>query len=231
MASLSAARSLSRATALLRHPPLRIARPFSQSVPRPTNDGTTTTAGAGSNVGEPSGTAKQSSMENLASAFGQGQNSLLAGSLSRGRSQAINTSVLDGPTTSARDTDEAEGEYHLNVFSHKHNTHITVSKPNRDVMVSMSCGNLGFRNTQRGSYDAAYQLGAYVLDRMHQKGLHRKIQNMVVTLRGFGQGREAMTKLLLGNEGRLLRHTIRRVADGTRLKFGGTRSRKQRRLG
>jgi len=170
-------------------------------------------------------------MENLASAFGQGQNSLLAGSLSRGRSQAINTSVLDGPTTSARDTDEAEGEYHLNVFSHKHNTHITVSKPNRDVMVSMSCGNLGFRNTQRGSYDAAYQLGAYVLDRMHQKGLHRKIQNMVVTLRGFGQGREAMTKLLLGNEGRLLRHTIRRVADGTRLKFGGTRSRKQRRLG
>ena len=40
-----------------------------------------------------------------------------------------------------------------------------------------------------------------------------------------------MQKVLLGAEGRLLRDRVLRVMDGTRLKFGGTRSRKQRRLG
>jgi len=35
----------------------------------------------------------------------------------------------------------------------------------------------------------------------------------------------------LGTEGRLLRGKIGTVSDATRLKFGGTRSRKPRRLG
>lgn len=138
---------------------------------------------------------------------------------------------LDDLDRMKREVDDNMEEYHLSIYSHKHNTHVTVSKPNRDVIVSMSCGNLGFLKAQRGSYDAAYQLGAYVCDWLYQRGWHRTIQRLEVTLRGFGPGREAVSKILLGSEGRLLRRKITRVADATRLKFGGTRSKKPRRLG
>lgn len=120
--------------------------------------------------------------------------------------------------------------YHFHIYSHKRNTHVTVTKPNRDAIISLSCGNLGFRKGQRKQYDAAYQLGAYVVDKMHQMGLVKEIQKMEVILRGFGQGRDAVVKVLLGSEGKYLRPKIIRVADATRLKFGGTRSPKPRRI-
>lgn len=127
---------------------------------------------------------------------------------------------------------EAEQQpYHFHVYAHRHNCHITVTKPNRDAIISVSCGNLGFKKSQRKHYDSAYQLGAYVIDKLHQGGWHKKIKHMEVVLRGFGQGREAVTKVLLGTQGKMLRNSIVRVADATRLKFGGTRSPKPRRLG
>jgi small subunit ribosomal protein S11 len=134
---------------------------------------------------------------------------------------------------------EAKGEdwgpahepFHFHIYSHRHNTHITVTKPNRCSILSMSAGNIGFKKGKRGTYDAAYQLCAYVLDKLNQGGWHRKITALEVVLRGFGVGREAATKVLLGNEGRLLRPHITKVSDSTRLKFGGTRSPKPRRLG
>jgi small subunit ribosomal protein S11 len=121
--------------------------------------------------------------------------------------------------------------YHFHIYSHKHNTHITVTDPKRNALISLSCGNLGFRKSNRKHYDSAYQLGAYVIDKMHQKNLVNQIKKLEVVLRGFGQGREAVVKVLMGNEGKLLRPKITRVADSTRLKFGGTRSPKRRRLG
>lgn len=120
--------------------------------------------------------------------------------------------------------------YHFHIYSHRHNTHVTVTKPSRDPIVSLSCGNLGFRKSNRKHYDAAYQLGAYVIDKLQQQGWHNKIDTMEVSLRGFGPGREAVTKVLLGTEGRLLREKISKVSDSTRLKFGGTRSKAPRRL-
>lgn len=66
---------------------------------------------------------------------------------------------------------------------------------------------------------------------IQDKGLTAEIQQLEVVLRGFGAGREAVTKALLGTEGRLLRNKVSKVTDATRLKFGGTRSKKPRRLG
>ena len=69
------------------------------------------------------------------------------------------------------------------------------------------------------------------MGRVQQEGLLNEIQYVEIILRGFGPGREAVTKVLLGSEGRNLRPRIVRVSDATRLKFGGTRSKKPRRLG
>ncbi|KAL8950807.1 MAG: hypothetical protein Q9222_003184 [Ikaeria aurantiellina] len=121
--------------------------------------------------------------------------------------------------------------HHLHIYSTKHNTHITLSRPDRNPIISVSSGTIGFRKAARGTYDAAYQLGAYVMGRIQQQGLLAQIQYLEVVLRDFGPGREAVTKILLGSEGRNLRGRVVRVSDATRLKFGGTRSKKPRRLG
>lgn len=140
-------------------------------------------------------------------------------------------SIVDELGISEEAEEESEEPYHFHIYSHKHNTHITVTKPNRDALISLSCGNIGFRKSGRKHYDSAYQLGAYVIDKMHQRGLVKKIHKLEVVLRGFGPGREAVVKVLMGNEGKLLRPKITRVSDATRLKFGGTRSKRIRRLG
>ena len=58
-----------------------------------------------------------------------------------------------------------------------------------------------------------------------------QIMTLELVLRGFGPGRQAITKVILGSEGMGLRPRIVKVSDSTRLKFGGTRSPKPRRLG
>ncbi|KAE9974888.1 hypothetical protein EG328_003555 [Venturia inaequalis] len=139
--------------------------------------------------------------------------------------------------------------HHLHIYATKHNTHLCLTRPNTEPILSFSAGNIGFRKGQRGSFDAAFQLSSYVFKMMKDRGLLRNaterdmdmedlgsktespIKNMEVILRGFGKGREAVVKAIMGNEGRVLRDKIIRVSDATRLKFGGTRSPKPRRLG
>ncbi|KAK6356479.1 hypothetical protein TWF718_000838 [Orbilia javanica] len=118
--------------------------------------------------------------------------------------------------------------FHLHVYSTKHNTHITFTDPKRNAIISSSTGILGFRKAGRHSYDAAYQLAAHVFQRIEDKGLIPK--KVEVVLRGFGIGREAFTKALLGKEGRYIKDVVVRVTDATRTKFGGTRSKNKRRL-
>ncbi|KAF2018968.1 translational machinery component [Aaosphaeria arxii CBS 175.79] len=139
--------------------------------------------------------------------------------------------TLDGFQNLAKQEWEEDDRHHLHIYAHKHNTHITLTKPNRDALISVSCGNIGFRKSGRGSYDAAYQLAAFVMSRIQDKGLLPQIKKLELVYRGFGPGREAVTKAILGSEGRKIRPLVCRLSDSTRLKFGGTRSKKPRRLG
>lgn len=118
--------------------------------------------------------------------------------------------------------------FRLCVLATKHNTHITFTKPNKDVLLTLSCGNVGFKKANRGTFEAAYQLASVFFQRMESKGLMPK--NLELSFRDFGPGREAFTKVLLGKEGKNIRSSVRRVTDCSRLKFGGTRSRAVRRL-
>lgn len=146
---------------------------------------------------------------------------------------SVDTSALTGKVDvgkgSAASTDVLE-PFHFHVYAHKHNTHVTCTKPDRKAIVSLSCGNLGYRNARRGTFDAAYSLTKYVLERLIHTGWPPKIKRLEVVLRGFGKGREAAIKVLMSPEGKLLREKIVRVADATRIKYAGTRSRKPRRL-
>lgn len=141
---------------------------------------------------------------------------------------------------------EKRPAHQLHVYATRHNCHITLWGPPKSVrmnkkkdkdafnggaILSMSAGQLGFRHSGRKHYDSAFQLASYVFARMSEAGVSQDIQHLELYLRGFGAGREAVTKALLGAEGKLLRGKVTKVADTTRLKFGGTRSPKPRRLG
>ncbi|KAL6868868.1 hypothetical protein ACO1O0_000191 [Amphichorda felina] len=142
----------------------------------------------------------------------------------------VDTSALSGQAPLERSKEDMEEPYHLHIYSHKHNTHVTCTKPNREPIISLSCGNLGFRKSRRGTFDSAYSLTKYLIERLIHNGWPMKIKRLEVVMRGFGQGREAALKVLMSPEGQVLREKIVRVSDSTRLKFGGTRSRAPRRL-
>lgn len=148
----------------------------------------------------------------------------------------------------AREGEHVDTAWQLHIYATRHNIHITVVRPpnwyhpqtgkrypekgdNRTVALSLAAGNLGFRKSGRKHYDSAFQLASYVMGRMQESGMNAWIRELEVFLRGFGAGREAVTKALLGTEGRYLRGKVVKVSDATRLKFGGTRSKKPRRLG
>ncbi|KAG7423879.1 putative 37S ribosomal protein S18 [Fusarium oxysporum f. sp. raphani] len=128
------------------------------------------------------------------------------------KSSNIDTSTLSRDTRRQVEAKEDDLEpYHFHIYSHKHNTHITCTKPNREPIISLSAGNIGF-----ASLAVVYSIPPTLSPK--------------VVLRGFGQGREAALKVLMSPEGKVLRDKIVRVADSTRIKFGGTRSEKPRRL-
>jgi small subunit ribosomal protein S11 len=140
--------------------------------------------------------------------------------------------------------DFTERAHQLHIYATRHNCHITVVRPpgyknptngkvssNRTILMSVACGNLAFRHSARKHYDSAFQLASYVMGVLKSRGHTRDIEQLEVFLRGFGAGREAVTRALLGLEGQSLRGKIVKVSDATRLKFGGTRSKKPRRLG
>ncbi|RMZ75707.1 hypothetical protein DV738_g5317, partial [Chaetothyriales sp. CBS 135597] len=142
--------------------------------------------------------------------------------------------------------------YHIHVYAHRHNTHITFTSPAFNPILSFSCGSIGLRKAQRSSFDAAFNLSTFFFRRLaaaqwrdggKKMGSRAPLKTLrdiqtrsegegvEVILRGFGPGREAFQKALLGQDGALVRGLVWKVTDATRLKFGGVRSPAVRRLG
>ena len=51
-----------------------------------------------------------------------------------------------------------------------------------------------------------------------------------VLFNGFGQGRDAMYRALMSDEGAAVRQLVSRLTDTTPIKIGGTRAKKARRI-
>jgi small subunit ribosomal protein S11 len=181
----------------------------------------------------PNGGRKQSGPATIGSAKPRNPLSDLSGLLIQNQTARSEGSSFPSLDTGVVKTSESRYDepHHLHIYSHRHNTHITLTRPDRKPLISMSTGNIGFKKAGRKTYDAAFQLASYVMGRIQEQGLNMEINNLELTLRGFGLGREAVTKALLGSEGQFLRGKVVKISDATRLKFGGTRSKKPRRLG
>lgn len=101
-------------------------------------------------------------------------------------------------------------------------------KPREDVVINLSAGLVGFRNTKQGEYEAGFQTAKRMFELMNE----RKLLNLPIEIimSNFGKGREAFINALNGSEGNTIRPSISRVTDGTKIKIGGVREPRARRV-
>lgn len=95
---------------------------------------------------------------------------------------------------------------------------------------TVSAGMLGFRKAQRQEYEAGYQVSTRLFKMIEDQKLIGSSDKVEVVISNFGKGRAAFESCLVGKEGARIKNNIVRITDATTLKFGGVRSKAQRRL-
>ncbi|KAG8745463.1 hypothetical protein FRC10_008006 [Ceratobasidium sp. 414] len=151
------------------------------------------------------------------------------------RSERFNQPEDDGLTRPLRGQGDTDQIYRLHVKSTNNNTLITLTDPQGGALKGGSAygGTVGFKGVGKSGYEAGYQCALRIFDRIAQ--LKKTINNahgelkIELCLNGmFGQGREAMYRALMTQEGELVRSLISRVTDRTAIRVGGTRPKKKR---
>lgn len=101
-------------------------------------------------------------------------------------------------------------------------------RPREDVLINMTAGLVGFRNTKQGEYEAGFQTTKRLFELMKEREYLDKPIEIIFS--NFGKGREAFINALNGSEGTHVRPNVKRVTDGTKIKIGGVRPPRARRV-
>lgn len=122
--------------------------------------------------------------------------------------------------------------YSLYVHSDNNNNILTFTRPDGSPIMTVSGGQVGYKHKARGTPEAAHLCAIKIFKRIEQELEQQGTGRMVleVLFNGFGKGRDAVNKALLAAESARVRDTVAYVTDITRIKIGGTRSKKARRL-
>lgn len=120
---------------------------------------------------------------------------------------------------------------------------IDILRPLEEVKLNLTTGNLGFRNTKQGEYEAGFQTAARMFALIQEKGFFEgelkqpkrmasrdPVFGLELCLSNFGKGREAFLNALNGAEGNSIRKHVIRVTDTTKIRFGGVRPPRARRV-
>ncbi|KAK8853240.1 hypothetical protein IAR55_003942 [Kwoniella newhampshirensis] len=121
----------------------------------------------------------------------------------------------------------------LNIKSTRNNIVLSLTDGLGPLFGTISGGSdKTFKNSQRSSYEAATQAAIKTFDRVVEWSRSTPSRPRVrVAFNGlFGVGREAISSALAGPEGTEMRSLIVRVEDRTKVKIGGVRAPKPRRL-
>lgn len=124
----------------------------------------------------------------------------------------------------------SENTHKLHVRASRNNTIITLTSPNGDPIVTASGGSVGFKHTQRSGYEAGYRAAFAVFDKINKFQEAWRIMHLEILWNGFGQGREAVFRALLSDNGSATKRLVSRMTDTTPIKVGGVRPKKRRML-
>lgn len=122
--------------------------------------------------------------------------------------------------------------YKLHVFSSRNNTILTLSTSTADPAEAqravswVSAGSAGYKGASRGTYDAAVEVALRMFKKIEEmvtpvvgSGGQRKKMGwakpgeLEVVWKGFGQGRDAVFRTLMGGEGDAVRPLVKTVTD------------------
>jgi small subunit ribosomal protein S11 len=117
-------------------------------------------------------------------------------------------------------------KYQLYVQSTRNNTITTFTDEKDNPVAWFSGGSCGFKKVNRASYEAGCQCAMRIFNRIMEERRTVGPMSLEFFFKGFGQGRDALQKAMLGTDGEELRPLISRVTDRTPLKIGGTRRRR-----
>jgi small subunit ribosomal protein S11 len=132
-------------------------------------------------------------------------------------------------------TDETPTTHTLTITSTSNNLLLTLADRQGPVFPTITGGSgKTFKNAARSGYEASHQASLKMFEKImevHAEAPTRTSMKIRLAMKGFmGQGAEAFTQALAGNDGVDVRKLISRVEDRTGIKIGGTRARKARRL-
>ncbi|KAM0754044.1 translational machinery component [Meredithblackwellia eburnea MCA 4105] len=166
----------------------------------------------------------------------------------------VRTSAPPPPSSFRQMGRRVQNPYKLHVYSTRNNTILTLTytpgfKSDQELRPSdphhpvawVSAGSAGYKGASRGTYDAAVEVSLRMFKKIEDLvdppvgsgGQRKKVKSppptsLEVIWKGFGQGRDAVYRSLLGGEGDGVRPLVNRVTDATPLKIGGTRAKKRR---
>ena len=125
--------------------------------------------------------------------------------------------------------------YQLSVHSSQNNSIFTLTNPERKVIFRTSPGMHGYKKFNRSTYEASHTCATAMVrrleeekERLREEG--RDPPRVALMFNGFGQGRDAMTTVLLSGDGRTVQNMVWMITDKTPIKVGGVRPRKAKRL-
>lgn len=123
-------------------------------------------------------------------------------------------------------------KYHFHGIFSRNNTKVYLCGPDGTLLPQgwWSGGSCGFKGANRKSHEAGYQCAMHAFRRLEEVIKEKGRISLVLHFAGFGKGRFAVEGVFLTSEGDKIRPLVLEVEDRTRIKIGGTRSKKKRRV-
>ena len=123
-------------------------------------------------------------------------------------------------------------KYHFHGIFSRNNTKVYLCGPDGRLLPHgwWSGGSCGFKGANRKSHEAGYQCAVAAFRRLEEVIKDKGRISLALHFAGFGKGRFAVEGVFLTSEGDRIRPLVAEVEDRTRIKIGGTRSKKKRRV-
>ncbi|KAG6378909.1 mitochondrial ribosomal protein subunit S18 [Boletus reticuloceps] len=123
-------------------------------------------------------------------------------------------------------------KHHFHAISSRNNTKIYLCGPDGKLLPQgwWSGGSCGFKGANRKSHEAGYQCAVHAFRRLEEVIKEKGRISLALHFVGFGKGRFAVEGVFLTSEGDRIRPLVVEVEDRTKIKIGGTRSKKKRRV-
>lgn len=202
---------------------------------------------------------RQFSTTQAVKALGSNTNGSILDTLAAASAPSTGTTIATEPTSTKVKTFAKKNErtvmWKMYCHFNKHNTLLTLVRVYEDLdfmeknahlsynekvlyylqlphqtKLHVSAGQLGFRKAQRSEYEAGYQVSSKIFKLIEDRGIIAPNEKLELIFNNFGKGRDAFIEALQGKEGQYVRPLVTRMLDNTKLRFGGCRPKRQRRL-